>query len=212
MQGAIQLISVFVVATLTAACVTGSRVEFDARQDLSPYQTWNWLPRESVQVEKNDGNAAALESKLERLIEERLSAKGFRRVKLAPDFYLSYELALREYPIVVNEPSAIQQLSSLHAKSYLIETTNSVTRIYTDTRLVVTAARIGQGLLWRASFSENEERIYAAKLDYAVARLFEHFPQRSLEAPPDPWKRRPSADADTLLAGSPPPRGDSNER
>ena len=208
MQGAIQVISVFVVAALTSGCAMGPRVEFDARQDLSPYQTWAWLPLESPQVEANDGNAAALESKLARLIEERLIAKGFRRVRLAPDFYISYQLALREYPITVNEPRAIYQLSSLHAESYLIESSTRVTRIYTDFSVVVTAVRSGQGLLWQATFNENEQRMHAVKLDGAVSRLFEHFPNRDLEIPPDGWKQSPSPDvADDLLlhAANPPP-------
>jgi len=177
MQASIQLIALFLVATLTSGCVTKGRIAFDVREDLSQYQTWGWLPQEGRKVEVTDDSAELLNAKLTRLIEQRLSRNGFQRVGFDPDFYLTYRLSLREHWIVVNEPTAIYQLSSHHSSpSYLIESSRKVTHRYTEMRLGIAAVHAGRGTLWRASFSQDARSVHAVKLDDAVARLLARFP------------------------------------
>ncbi|MFQ5417055.1 MAG: DUF4136 domain-containing protein [Myxococcota bacterium] len=206
MQGAIHLIAVLLVAALGTHCATGIDVVFDEREDLSKYQTWNWLPREGARVEVTHGNAAALDAKLARLIERQLLENGFRRAGVRPDFYVHYRLARRRHLVVVVEPSAVYELSSLHSSpSYVIEGTQKVTHRYTELRLAIGAVRARGGTLWRATFAQDEREHAAVKLDDAVAMLLERFPRHQPEKAADERRRR------AICSGAAPQRTDARE-
>ena len=179
MKGSVACIAAFFLAILTAGCAYRGSTLIDARVDLAQYSTWSWLPRRDARVAVSHGEAAALDTQLSQLIERRLGEKGWRRVALEPDFYLTYQLALVEQQIVVHEPRAIFELSSLHSSpSYLIESSRKVSQRYVDTRLGIVALRAGGEVLWSGTFSQNEQRNHAVKLEEAVARLIERFPHR----------------------------------
>jgi hypothetical protein len=192
MRGAIHLIAIFLLAALaTGGCATGVEILFDEREDLSKYQTWNWLPRNGPRVQTTHRSAAAIDARIAQLIEQKLLENGFRRVGVAPDFYVSYQLALQRRLVVVNEPSAIYELSSLHSSpSYVIEKFEKATHRYTEMQLAIGAMRPRGGTLWHASFAQNEREHHAVKLDDAVAMLLARFPRHAPHKAAEERRRR----------------------
>ena len=166
MRGAIQPTTILFLAMLGLGCATqGIHVAFDAADDLSKYETWAWLPHEGARVEAA-GGAAALDAKLARRVERKLVESGFRFSSREPDFYVSFQLALREHRVVVNEPSAIYELSSLHASpSFRIEGTRQATYRYFEIRLAIGMTRAGGGRLWLATLRQNEREFDAVPFD-----------------------------------------------
>jgi hypothetical protein len=177
MRGTIQTTTAILLATLGLGCATTrAHVALDERDDLSKYETWAWLPRDNVRVEGTD-HAAALDGKLARLVERKLLESGFRFSSAKPDFYVTFQLALREHRVVVNEPSAIYELSSLHSSpSIQIEGTRQTTHHYSEMQLAIGMARANGERLWLATFSQNERQLDAVPLDDAVALLLERLP------------------------------------
>lgn len=183
MPGPSQLTAVLLLALLGTGCVGTAQIEFDEREDLSTYQTWDWLVRTKLDV--TPGVPAATKAKLIRLIDQRLLDNGFRRSGAAePDFYMTFQLAMRRRPVEVSEPSAIYQLSSFHSSpSYLIEGNRIVTHQYSEMRLAIAAIRPGAGTVWQATFSQFERAYQAMKLEEAVAMLLARFPRQHSKAP-----------------------------
>jgi hypothetical protein len=178
MRGAIHLVAILLTA-LGAGCATNVNVVFDESEDLSRYRTWDWFPNARADIDAPGGEAAALDLRLARLIEQGLLANGFVRGGKHADFFVTYRLALRRRSVVVDQPSAVHHLSSHTSQgSFLIEGSEKETRIYREIHLSigVTGAR-GQ-ILWLAQLVQQQEESFALKLNDAVAILLERFPRR----------------------------------
>jgi hypothetical protein len=133
MRGIIRTTSILL-ATLGLGCATaGMNVAFDERADLSKFETWAWLPRDTAEIDRA-GRSAKLDHELARLLERRLLESGFRFSSLEPDFYVAFELTRRQRLVVVSEPSAIYELSSLHSSpSYRFEGSRQTMLHYSET-------------------------------------------------------------------------------
>ncbi len=177
MQATIQLTTVLLLALLSVGCAN-VKVVFDEREDLSEYQTWDWLAAEGSSVDVAHGDAMAVDSHLSRLIEQRLGENGYTRSEIEPDFFVAYRLVQRHRDVLVNEPSAITQLSSLHSSpSYLIEGSRLATRRYSELRLGIIAYRSGVGI-WHAKFGQYDDELNAVSVSAAAATLLEGLPRR----------------------------------
>jgi hypothetical protein len=191
---------------LGVGCAATVDVVVDEREDLSQYRTWDWSPRARANVDAPDGNAAALDARLARLIEQHLAANGFERTGYRADFFISYRLALRSRAAVIIQPRAAYELSSHHSSaSFVIEGSERVTRVYEQIHLAIGVTEAGGRTLWRAELMQEEEDIFALKLDDAVALLFERFPRHRTRNDTDGSPQRRSICGDANSEGEPPP-------
>ena len=181
MRGAIHLLVILLTA-LGAGCATNVNVVFDKREDLSRYRTWDWFPNARADIDAPSGEAAGLDARLARLIEQGLRANGFVRGGEHADFFVTYRLALRRRSVVVEQPSAVYHLSSYSSQgSFLIEGSETKTRIYQEIHLSISITGARGRILWRAQLVQQQEEDFALKLNDAVAILLERFPrQRSI--------------------------------
>ena len=178
MRGAIHLVVILLTA-LGAGCATNVNVVFDKREDLSRYRTWDWFPNARSDIEAPGGEAAGLDARLARLIEQGLLANGFSRGGEHADFFVTYRLALRRRSVVVEQPSAVYYLSSYTSQgSFLIEGSEKTTRIYQEIHLSIGITGARGRILWRAQLVQQQEESFALKLNDAVAILLERFPRR----------------------------------
>jgi hypothetical protein len=212
MRGTIHLVAILL-APLGLGCATTVDVVVDAREDFSQYRTWDWSSRARSNVDAPDGDAAALDARLARLIERRLLENGFERVGNRADFFVTYQLALRHRSVVVNQPRALYQLDSHHSSgSYLIEGSERVTRVYSVIHLAIGVTEARGRTLWRASLVQQVEDGFALKLNDAVASLLERFPRQRLRNDADERQRRRSICDDANPAREPPPGGGARDR
>ncbi len=204
MKGAVQVITLFLLAALSNACAGNVDLVFVAGEDLSKCQTWNWLPRRGSNIDVTQGDPALIGAKLSRLIERKLIDNGFRRAFTDPDFHVTYQLAQRRHLVEENEPSAIYELSSLDSSpSYSIERSDRVTHRYQEMRLGIAAIRPGGGTLWHATFTQYEREHHAVKLDDAVAMLLARLPRPAPdERSPPEFSGRPARAAVPATAES----------
>lgn len=195
MRGTILLFAILV-AVLGAGCAGTVDVVVDEREDLSPHRTWDWSPHARSNVAAPHGDAAALDARLARLIGQSLLANGFQRARGRADFFVTYRLGLRRRAVVVNQPRAAYELSSLHSSgSYLIEGSERVTRVYMEIHLAVGVTGARGRTLWHAELAQRAEDIFALKLEEAVALLFERFPRhRPRNGTEEPRQRRSICD------------------
>jgi hypothetical protein len=178
MRGAIHLAAILLTA-LGAGCATTVEVSIDEREILSRYHTWDWSSCNRVVIDAPDRNAASLGARVARRIEDGLHANGFERAEGRADFYVSYRLALRSQAVVVVQPRAAYELSSLHdTPSYLIESSEQVTRVYEQMRLAISVTGRQGETLWSAELRRRDEDIFALKLEEAVETLLGRFPQQ----------------------------------
>jgi len=197
MRGTIHLVAILLTA-LSAGCTTTVDVVFDERQGFSQHRTWDWSSITRPIIDAPDANAEALEARMARLIEQRLHENGFRRAGDRAEFFVTYQLSLRRQTVIVNEPSAIYELSSHHASgSFTIEGTNRVARVYEGIHLAIGVTGARGRTVWRAELTQQAEDIFALKLDEAVATLLELFPQH---------RPRNDVDSPSILAEGPPRR------
>jgi len=170
---------------LAGACATPLEVAFDERGDPSPHRTWSWEREPAQRVEAEGADGAALEAAVRRHVEERLEAKGFRRIRRGGDLVVGYRLAFARERVVEHRAEAPTLLSSLsYAPSYRVESTVAVTRTYVAMHLAIGVSRHRDGrTLWRAELRQRQQEEHALSLGEAVARLLERFP-RSAPAPP----------------------------
>jgi hypothetical protein len=176
MRVAIHLVAISL-AALGLGCATTVDVAFDEREDFSRYRTWDWLPHPRSIVDAPDGGAAALDARLARIIERQLTRKGFERARDRPDFFVTYQLALRQRTEVVDQPRALYELDTHHSDgSFLVESSERVARDYTEIQLAIRLTQAGGRVLWRAKLTHLEESVFALELDDAVAVLLERLP------------------------------------
>ena len=119
MKAVPQLITVLFVAVLSAGCVGTANVVFDEREDVSEYQSWSWLVRDSPSVEVSHGNAMAVDTELANLIEHWLLDRGFHRTDGVADFYVTYRLIRRRHQVVLAEKVACRFVILAHNLEYL---------------------------------------------------------------------------------------------
>ena len=197
MRGTVHLVAILLTA-LGAGCMTTVDVVSDEGQEFSQHRTWDWSSVTRPSIDAPDGDAAALEARVVRLIEQGLRENGFRRSAGRAGFFVTYQLALRRQILMVNEPSALYELSSHHASgSFIVERSNRVARVYAGIHLAIAVTEARGRTVWRAELTQQAEDIFALKLDDAVATLLEFFPQH---------RPRDDVDSPSLLAENPPRR------
>ena len=183
MRVTIHLVAILL-AALGLGCATTVDVVFDEREDFSPYHTWDWLPHPRPIVDAPDGAAAALDARLVRIIERQLIEKGFERSGNRPDFFVTYQLALRHRTKVVDQARAPYELYSHHSDgSFLVESSERVARDYTEIQLAISVTEAGGRALWHAKLMHLAEDVFALELDDAVAALLERFPGHRQRGP-----------------------------
>lgn len=199
------------IAVLVPGCATPIEVAFDEREDLSPYRTWSWARESGARVYAPHGDAVALEARMSRYIEERLAAKGFRRVRVAADFVVSYQLAFERRSVVGYRPRAAYQLSShSSAPSFVVEGSEAVTRVYQALHLAIGVREPRGRALWRAELRQNGEETFSLTLQGAVATLLERLPKHEPGPPCNASSKRSGAadverEVDAEIEGRCPP-------
>jgi hypothetical protein len=208
MRGTIHLVAILL-TVLSVGCAATVDIVVDEREDLSPCRTWDWLPHARSSIEAPHGDAAALDARLARLIEQHLVGNGFERVGGRADFFVSYRLVLRHQTAVVIEPRAAHELSSHHSTgSFLIEGSERVTRDYAEIHLAIGVTEARGRTLWHAGLMQQAEDSFALKLDDAVAVLLERFPRHRPRNDTDRSDRHRSFGGDASSVGDPlPDRG-----
>jgi len=197
MRGAIHLVAILFMASCVG-CAATVDVVVDEREDLSQYRTWGWSPRAGAP----DGDASAL---VARLIEQKLLENGFERAGDRADFFVTYRLARRHQTVVVIEPRAAYELSSLHSSpSFLIEGSERVSRVYAEIHLTIGVTGARGRILWYAELMQQEEDTFALKLDDAVALLLERFPRHRPRDDTDGSRQRRSICDEANSAREPP--------
>ena len=175
MRGRPLLVAMLLVASLTS-CAT--RVEVDAREDLAPYHSWRWLPRVLPKVRAPHREGSALEADLARLIERELAGRGYQRIEGDPDFFVVYQLALRQLTVMVEQPQATYELSSHTSDgAFRIEGSEKVPRLYEHLELAVGVTDARGRTLWHARLTQQQENRIDLDLEAAVGSLLERFPR-----------------------------------
>jgi len=164
-------------------CLASVDVMVDEGADLAAYRTWNWAPVSHPRIDAPNADTAALEARISRLIEANLRSNGFVHSAERGDFSVTYQLAVRHRSVVVNQPNAIYQLDSMTSDgSFVIESSQLVTRVYTEVQLAVGVRERRGRTVWQAAFSRYVEDGFGWTLDDAVAAVLETFPRRRPDA------------------------------
>jgi len=164
-------------------------VIFDQREDFSRYRTWDWLPEDApngVGRRALHEDSHPLLVRLDQLLREELSARGYRRERENPDFYVTYRLLLGSRAVRILHHGAQRTLSSRSNQGIFdIEAPELKERVYVTGQLHIGMADVAsQRVTWMGTLRRSVELDFSPYLADAVRHVLDHFPPpaRTLEA------------------------------
>jgi hypothetical protein len=183
--------ALFVAAVALAAsglaCATSTRVGIDDRADFSSFRSWDWHGRVAPLVGGQHVAGRDLDALLGQLIQRSLASRGYRHSHRSPDFFVTYDFALRRRSRVEQVAHAPYLLSSLHASpSFRIEGGETTYRVYRQLKLAVAVTDAGGKVVWKGVLQREFEEYQNPGLADAVASVLARFPKASPHAP-DRW-------------------------
>jgi len=166
-------------ALACVACVSPLEIAFDTPGDLSPYSTWSWAGNDAPRVVSADGDATAIAARIDRLVEDRLAERGFRRVRRGGDFIVGYRIGIARRTVVETHARASYQLSSHSwSPSFIVGGSETRNVVYRTLHLAIAASRPQGARLWRAELRQSVEEGFGLTPREAVALLLEGLPPR----------------------------------
>jgi len=181
MHGAFQL-ALAILATLGVACTTTIDVSIEQRQPLGGERTWNFPGRPSGSVRAPAEDVEGLNAVLMRLVERCLESRGFTRVSVDPDFYVSYALEVERQYVVFFETPAVESIQSLnHTVSWEVQASTRRLEMHESGRLTIFVTDPSEhSVIWRGDFEGRFKGRLSRHLKDAVAGLLGRLPAAEL--------------------------------
>lgn len=171
-------------ALVGLACASPVEIVTDERSDVGRWQSWDWLPGESMVISTPLELQPGARNRLAHLVLEGFERRGFERVRDEPDLHVGLVFAMRPTARMASETKAIEYLTSYHSDTYVIQAAESRVERANLVRLEVFVSERRSGrLVWQGRITGVEPGDVLIALSDTVGQLLEELPPRRAPEP-----------------------------